>query len=189
MDYIGDCKYTTCGHVAGMAIQQGYAEPCLLQFSTIYAGRKSRDDLRVDLNKAAKKQGFQFTVCKSKHTAQATVWKTSCTCHRMVEDKACKRKYVKNEAQYTAGTKVTTMKENHLVEQRGPTGIDQPRKTERSLPTLKNNVCPFKINIHFNKKVDLFYLLKTDQYTPTVIMAGVLLYLLELTNSTRMWRK
>jgi hypothetical protein len=56
--------------------------------------------------------------------------------------------------------KVTTVKENHCVEQCGPTGINQPRKTETSLPTLKNDVCPFKINIRFNNKDDLFYLSK-----------------------------
>jgi hypothetical protein len=93
MDYVGDGKYTTCGEVAGVAREQGYPEPCLLRFPTNYTGRQSWDDLRVDLNKAAKKQGFQFTVHKSKYMAQATVWALSCTCHRMFEDKACKRKY------------------------------------------------------------------------------------------------
>jgi hypothetical protein len=75
------------------------------------------------MNKAAEKQGFQFTVRKSKLTDQATVWRLSCTRHRIFEDKACKRKYVNNKAQFASGTKVTTVKENRLVEQRGPTGI------------------------------------------------------------------
>jgi hypothetical protein len=51
-------------------------------------------DLCVDLKNAAEKQGFQFTVRKSKHTAQATVWTLSCTHHIMFEDKACKHKYM-----------------------------------------------------------------------------------------------
>jgi uncharacterized protein YlbG (UPF0298 family) len=70
------------------------------------------------------------------------------------------RKYVNNEAQFASWMKITTVKENRHVEQRGPTSINQPRKTETSLPTLKNEVCPFKINIRFNKKDDLFYLSK-----------------------------
>jgi uncharacterized protein YlbG (UPF0298 family) len=37
---------------------------------------------------------------------------------------------------------------------------------ETSLPTLKNDVCPFKINIHFNKKDDLFYLSKNGSVHP-----------------------
>jgi hypothetical protein len=56
--------------------------------------------------------------------------------------------------------KVTTVKENRGAEQRGPTGIHQPRKTETSLPTRKEDICPFKINTPFNKKDDLFYLSK-----------------------------
>jgi hypothetical protein len=161
LDYVGDGKYTTsCGHVAGVARQQGCPKPCVLRFLTIYTGRQSWDDLNADLNKAAKKQGFQFTFHKSKHMAQATVWIMSCTRNKIFEDRACKCKYVNNEAQYAAGMKVTTVKENCRVEQRGPTGINQPRKMETSLPTLKNDVCPFKINICFNKKDDLFYLSK-----------------------------
>jgi hypothetical protein len=47
------------------------------------------------------------------------------------------------------------------AEQRGPTGIHQPHKTETSLPTRKEDIiCPFKININFNNKDDLFYLSK-----------------------------
>jgi hypothetical protein len=56
--------------------------------------------------------------------------------------------------------KFTTVKENRRAEQRGPTGIHQPRKTETSLPTRKEDICPFKINIRFNKKDNLFYLSK-----------------------------
>jgi hypothetical protein len=178
MDDVDDGKYTTCGDVTGVARQQGYPEQCLLRLPTLYTGRQSWDDLRVDLHKAAKKQGFQFTVRKSKHTAQATVWTLYFTRHIMFEDKACKRKYVNNEAQCASGMKATTAKENCCVEQRGPTGIDQPRKMETSLPTLKNDVCPFKINIHFNKKDDLFYLSKngsvhthSDHVRRTIIFA------------------
>jgi hypothetical protein len=83
LNYVGDGKYTTCGEVAGVAREQGYPEPCLLRFPTIYTGMQSWDDLRADLNKSAEKQGFQFTVHKSKHTEQATVWTLSCTRHRI----------------------------------------------------------------------------------------------------------
>jgi hypothetical protein len=162
--------------VAGVTRHQGYPEPCLLLFPTIYTGRQSWDDLCADLNKAAEMHGFQFTVHISKHTAQATVWTLSCTHHIMFEDKACKHKYVDNEAQYASGVKVTTVKYNRGVEHRGPTGINQPRKMETSLPTRKNDVCPFKIKIHFNKKDDLFYLSKMDQYTLTVVISGLLFY-------------
>jgi hypothetical protein len=60
--------------------------------------------------------------------------------------------YVNPDAQFDAGMKVTTVKENHRVEQRGTTGINQPRKMETSLPTRKEDICPFKINICFNEK-------------------------------------
>jgi hypothetical protein len=160
LDYVCDGRYKTCGNVAGVARQQGYLYPWLLRFQTIYTGRQSWDDLRADLNNAAEKQGFQLTVSKSKHAAQATVWKLSCTHHIMFEEKSCKCNYVNNEAQYDSGMKVTTVKENCRVEQHGPTGISQPRKTETSLPTLKNDACPFKINICFKKEDGLFYLSK-----------------------------
>jgi hypothetical protein len=86
MDYVGDGKYTTCGHVDGVARQKGYPELCLFWFLMIYTGRQSWDDLSVDLNKAAEKEGFQFTVHNTKHAARATAWKVSCKHHRMFED-------------------------------------------------------------------------------------------------------
>jgi hypothetical protein len=81
-------------------------------------------------------------------------------CTNIVEHKACKRIYDYPDAQFAVGMKVMTVKETHRAEQRGPTGIHQPRKTETSLPTRKEDICPFKINIHFNKKDDLFHLSK-----------------------------
>jgi predicted DNA-binding WGR domain protein len=78
----------------------------------------------------------------------------------MAEHKVCKRVYDYPDAQFASGMKVTTVKENRRAEQRGPTGIQQPRKMETSLPTRKEDICPFKINIRFNKKDDLFYLSK-----------------------------
>jgi hypothetical protein len=39
----------------------------------------------------------------------------------MFEDNACKHEYENGDAQFAAGMKVTTVKKNHLVEQRGPT--------------------------------------------------------------------
>jgi hypothetical protein len=63
-------------------------------------------------------------------------------------------------AQFAAGVKVTTVKENRRAEQWGPTGIHQPRKMETSLPPRKEYIFPFKINIRFNNKDDLFYLSK-----------------------------
>jgi hypothetical protein len=107
----------------------------------------------------------------------------------MFEDKACKRKYVDNETQYASGVKVTTVKYNRGVEQRGPTGINQPRKMETSLPTPKNDVCPFKIKIHFNKKDDLFYLSKHGSvHTHSHHFRRTILFL-EPTNSIRTLRK
>jgi hypothetical protein len=160
VNYIGVGKYTCCGEVAGIARHSDYPEPCLLRFPTIYTGRQSWDGLRADLNKVAEKQGFQFTFHNTKHTAQATAWTLSCTRHQMAEHKVCKRVYDYPDAQFSSGMKVTTVKENRRAEQRGPTGIHQPRKTETSLPTRKEDICPFKINIRFNKKDDLFYLSK-----------------------------
>jgi hypothetical protein len=64
------------------------------------------------------------------------------------------------DAQFASGMKVTTFKENRRAEQRGPTGIRQPHTTETSLPTRKKEIRPFKIDIRFNKKDDMFYLSK-----------------------------
>jgi hypothetical protein len=78
----------------------------------------------------------------------------------MAENKVCKRIYEYPDAQFFVGMKATTVKENHRAEQRVPTGIDQPRRMETSLPTRKEDSCPFKINSRVNKKDDLFYLSK-----------------------------
>jgi hypothetical protein len=160
VDYIGVGKYTCCGEVAGIARQLDYPKPCLLRFPTIYTVRQSWDDLCADLNKVAEKQGFQFTVRNTKHTAQATTWTLSCTRHRMAEHKVCKRVYDYPDAHFASGVKVTTVKENRRAEQCGPTGIHQPSKMETSLPTRKEDIYPFKTNIRLNKEDDLFYLSK-----------------------------
>jgi hypothetical protein len=78
----------------------------------------------------------------------------------MFEDKACTRDYEDRDAQFAAGMKVTTVKENRRVEQRGPTRINQPIKMETARPTRKEEQCPLKINIRLNTKDDLFYLSK-----------------------------
>jgi hypothetical protein len=144
--------------VAGISRHLDYPDPCLLRFPTIYTGRQSWDDLRADLNKFAEKQGFQFTVRNTKHTAQSTAWALSCIRHRMADHKCFKHVYDYPDVQFASRMKVMTVKENRRAEQRGPTGIHQPRKTETSLPTREEDICPFKINIGFNKKDDLFYL-------------------------------
>jgi hypothetical protein len=147
--------------VAGIARQSHYLGPCILRFPTIYTGRQSWDDLRADLNKVSEKQGFQFTVRNTKHKARATAWRISCARHRMAEHKVSKRVYDYPDAQFASGMKATTVKENRRAEQHGPAGIHQPCKTETALPTRKEDICPFKVNICFNKKDDLFYLSKS----------------------------
>jgi hypothetical protein len=57
----------------------------------------------------------------------------------MFEDKACKRYYENRDAQFFEGMKVQTVKYNHRLEQRGLTGINQPRKTETPHPTWKED--------------------------------------------------
>jgi hypothetical protein len=153
-------KFATCGHVAGVAQQHGFPEPCLLRFTSIYTGRQSWDKLRAKLNKSAEKQGFQFTVRSTSNSAQAMVCTLFCTRNRIFEDKACKREYYDGGAHFAAGIKVTMVKENSRVEQRGSMRINQPRKMERSGPKMKEDQCPFKINIPLNKKDDFFYLYK-----------------------------
>jgi hypothetical protein len=44
----------------------------------------------------------------------------------MFEYKSCPRDYEDGDAQFAAGMKVIPVKENRRVEQRGPTGINQP---------------------------------------------------------------
>jgi hypothetical protein len=140
VDYVGVGKYTCCGEMAGIARQSDYPGPCLLRFPTIYNGRQSWDDLRADLNKVAEKQGFQSMVRNTKHTAQATAWTLSCTRHQISEHKVCKHVYDYPDAQFASGMNFTTVKENRRPEQRGPTGIHQPGKTETPLPIRKEDI-------------------------------------------------
>jgi hypothetical protein len=62
----------------------------------------------------------------------------------MFEYKACKHNYADGDAKFVAGMKVTTVKQNHRVERRGPTGVNQPKNAETSIPTWKEDKCPFK---------------------------------------------
>jgi hypothetical protein len=76
--------------------------------------------------------------------------------------------------------KVPAVKENCQAEQHGPTGIHQPRKTETSLQTRKEDICPFKNQHPFKQDLSKKY-----QYTLILGMYGVLLSLPELTKSTK----
>jgi hypothetical protein len=84
--------------------------------------------------------------------------------------------------------KVMTVKENRRVEQHGPTGINQPRKTDTSHPTWKEYQCPFKHTFE-PKRTTCFTYPKKDQLPLTVVVSDVVLYLSELTKSTKMWRR
>jgi hypothetical protein len=189
LDYVDKGKISICGHMDRVTRQQGDPVPCMLRFPSIYTGRQSLDDLLADLNKSDEKQGFQFTVRNAANLVQTMVCTLSYSHNIMVEDKACKREYEDGDAQFAAGMKVTTVKENHRIEQRGPTGINQPRKMETSPPTQKENQCPLKINICLNMKDNLFYLSKKDQLPLPVVMSVVVLSLLELAKSTKSWRR
>jgi hypothetical protein len=135
-------------------------ESCMLRFPSIYTGRQSWDDLCADLNKSTEKQGFQLIVPNTANSVHVMIWTLSRTSNRIFEDKACKREYEDGGAQFAAGMKVVMVKDNRPVEQHGPTGINQPRKTETACPTRKEDQCQFKINIRLNTKYDLFYLSK-----------------------------
>jgi predicted adenine nucleotide alpha hydrolase (AANH) superfamily ATPase len=63
----------------------------------------------------------------------------------MFEDKACKHAYEHGGAQFAAGMKVTTVKDNRQVEQRGPTQINQKEKW-RHHPQHER-----KINVYSNQ--------------------------------------
>jgi hypothetical protein len=103
-------------------------------YPSIYTGRQLWDNLRADLKKSAEKQGFQFTVHNTANSVHAMVRTLPCTLNRMCKNKACK--------------------------QRGPIGINQPRKIEVSRPTWKEGKCPLTIKIPLNLKDNWIYLSK-----------------------------
>jgi hypothetical protein len=76
----------------------------------------------------------------------------------MEEHTFCKHVYEYPDVQFASVMKVMTLEEHQRAEQHGPAGIQQPHKMEMSLPTRKEDICPFKIIIRFNKNDDLFYL-------------------------------
>jgi hypothetical protein len=71
LNYVDEGKFAVCGHVVGVTRQQGYPEPCMLRFPSIYTGRQSWDDLCANLKKSDEKQGFQFIVHNTANSAQA----------------------------------------------------------------------------------------------------------------------
>jgi hypothetical protein len=58
----------------------------MLRFLSICTGRPPWDDPHADRNKAADKQGFQFTFFYAANSAHDTVWTLSCTPNVMFED-------------------------------------------------------------------------------------------------------
>jgi hypothetical protein len=60
----------------------------------------------------------------------------------MFEDEACKREYEDGGAQVAGGMKVTTVKDNRRVDQRGRTEINQPIKRRHHSQHRR------KINVH-----------------------------------------
>jgi hypothetical protein len=63
---------------------------------------------------------------------------------------------------FEQGNKVTLMKENRKIEQRGPLGKTLSRKTTTTLPLDVEERCPFSINIYYYVKPDGYYYLSTN---------------------------
>jgi hypothetical protein len=57
-----------------------------------------------------------------------------------------KRKYEEG-SDYMDGIATTNVKQNRLIEMRGPTGPKQSRKQQTVLPTLKDKTCHFGFNV------------------------------------------
>jgi hypothetical protein len=108
----------------------------------------------------------------------------------MAENKACKRKYEYPDAQFAAGMKVTTVKENRRAEQRGPAGINQLRKNGDLTPNEEGRYLSIQSQHPFHQEGRLVLLYpKMDQYTLTVGMRGLPLSLPELTKLTKMCKR
>jgi hypothetical protein len=57
-----------------------------------------------------------------------------------------KRKYEEG-SDYIEGMTTTTIKQNRLVDMRGPTGLKQYRRTQTILPTCREEICNSGVNV------------------------------------------
>jgi hypothetical protein len=87
------------------------------------------------------------------------------TCHRyrLYKEKVnLKRKYEEG-SDYTEGMATTTVKQNRLIATRGPTDLQQSRKTQTILPTYQEDRCHFRFNVTCGAVDGAWFLSKKDQ--------------------------
>jgi hypothetical protein len=150
----------------------GYPKQCMMRFPEVYSGEMIWDMLNIAICKASEEQGYTLRTIQCDKSTVSTKSATSgiavidwtyslgCVRSRLYQRHQTMRSFVKDGDNhvFAHGNKVTFMKGNSNIEQRGPLGKTLPRKMTTTLPVVAQQRCPFRINIYYHKSDGYYYL-------------------------------
>jgi hypothetical protein len=151
-------------------IAKGYTKHCMMKFPEVYSGEMMWGVLKSDVFKAGEEQGYSLrgTQCdkstvttKSAKTEKPILgWTYSLGCYhsRLYQSRQASFLNFAGNEMFEQGNKVTLMKGNRKIEQRGPIGKTLSRKTTTTLPLDAEERCPFRISIYYFKPDGYYYL-------------------------------
>jgi hypothetical protein len=112
-----------------------YPNFCLYKFPDRFNGLGDWPELKKELHSSGIAGGCTLISNHVKSLAVGKKYHVTCHRYRTYKEKVnLKRKYVEG-SDYMDGIPTTTVKQNRLIEMRGPTGPKQSRKTQTVLPT------------------------------------------------------
>jgi hypothetical protein len=119
----------------------------LYKFPDRFNDLKDWPKLKKDIRSSGMANGCSLMSNDVKNLACGKKYLANCHRYRTYKEKVnVKRKYDEG-SDYMVGIVTTTMKQNRLVDMRGPTGPKQYRKTQTVLPTCKYKRCNFGFNV------------------------------------------
>jgi hypothetical protein len=108
---------------------------CLYKFPDRLNGLGDWQKLKKELHSSVISGGCTLISNHAKTLSVGKKFHVTCHCYRTYKEKVnLKRKYVEG-SDYMDGIVTTTVKQNRLIEMRGPTGPKQSHKTQTVLPT------------------------------------------------------
>jgi hypothetical protein len=112
-----------------------YPNFCLYKFPDRFNGLGDCQKLKNELHSSGITGGCSLISNHAKALAVGNKCHVTCHRYRTYKEKVnLKRKY-EDGSDYMDGIATTTVKQNRLIEMRGPTGPKQSRKTQNILPT------------------------------------------------------
>jgi hypothetical protein len=112
-----------------------YPNFCLYKFPDIFNGLGDWQKLKKELHSSGITGGCALISNHAKALAVGKKFHVTCPRYRTYKEKVNLKKKIEDGSDYMDSITTTTVKQNLLIEMRGPTGPKQSRKTQTILPT------------------------------------------------------